>query len=171
MPSGCRDGRRWARRYPPYSNACPAHSRGNTGKATDGSARRRSAERRGAPAQTQLGTPGGDLTTCVRKRRRGPPAPPPRRHFCRGARHEAGPARPAFVRGKPPAHLEAARGRLCAPASAVDHTSTQVMGARSAMSWRRLSLGTRVRSLRGRPVAGSVLERIGFSWGLQCSRE
>ena len=45
------------------------------------------------------------------------------------------------------------------------------LGARSAMSWRRLSLGTRVRSLRGRPVAGSVLERIGLNKGLQCFSE
>ena len=44
------------------------------------------------------------------------------------------------------------------------------LGARSAMSWRRLSLGTRVRSLRGRPVPGCVLEKVDLNRGLQCFR-
>ena len=78
--SGCRDWRRWpagkgsGRIWAWPQRARPAHSCGNTGKATD-LQRRRSAERRGASAQTQLGTPEGDLTMCVRKRSRGPPAP------------------------------------------------------------------------------------------------
>ena len=111
----------------------------------------------------------------MRKRCRGPRRPLPRRPSCRGARTR-GPLRPAWGRGKlvgrgrcasgnGAGRLRCARWRRRGPPSRSSHCA--IAGARGSMgqsgpaaSWRRLSLGTRVRSWRGRPVAGSVLERI-----------
>ena len=102
-------------------------------------------------------------------------APPAtRRPFCQGARDEAGPAeaslRPGQTGGKNPRRIWKRRGggrwRRRPPfysshgGQVGDELAQVVVGDE----------GT-VRSLRGRPVAGFVLERISFARGLHCTRE